>query len=121
MDKNKTSRDAFALMDSASNKKVWVIAYILWLFLGVLGAHRLYLEKTGSATVMFVVGLVSSIMLSASLFAASDLTIIFLPFGGVGVSIIAIWWVFDMFLTGEMVRKHNRNLAEKIKQEMNKE
>lgn len=45
-----------ALMEYESNRKKGIIAWLLWLFLGVIGAHRFYLGNTGYAIAMLLLG-----------------------------------------------------------------
>src|SRR5262249_8489844 len=43
------SNDTRVLMLYEANKKTALVAYILWFFLGLFGAHNFYLERTGVA------------------------------------------------------------------------
>lgn len=45
-----------ALQQYESNRKKGIVAWLLWLFLGVLGAHRFYLGNTGYAIAMLLLG-----------------------------------------------------------------
>jgi TM2 domain-containing membrane protein YozV len=59
-------------------------AYLLWLFLGLFGAHRFYVGRTGSGLVwLFTFGL----------------------FG--------IGWIIDAFLIPEFVEEHNKQVFNK--------
>lgn len=60
-------------------RKSMAITYSLWLPLGLIGAHRYYLGKTGTAL-------------------AQTLTL-----GGLG-----LWWLVDLFLIPRMVDQANR-------------
>ena len=40
--------DTVVLMQYDANKKSAVVAYLLWFFLGMLGAHRFYLSQPGT-------------------------------------------------------------------------
>jgi TM2 domain-containing membrane protein YozV len=62
-------------------------AYLLGIFLGLFGAHRLYLGKTGSAIVMLVL----------------TCTI-------VGLAITIPWHIIDWFLIGGWVREKTEGL-----------
>ncbi len=56
------------------------VAYLLWLFAGLLGAHRFYLDREGTAALQFFTG------------------------GG-----LVVWWLVDLFLVPSMVRAYNRD------------
>ena len=77
------------------------VGYLLWIFLGWLGAHRLYLGATGTGIVMlllWVIGTVTSVI-------------------GVGyilLAIWAIWWVIDLFLIPGMVRRHKDEVRDRL-------
>ena len=43
------SNDARVMMLFEANKKAAVVAYLLWFFLGLFGAHNFYLKRTGVA------------------------------------------------------------------------
>ena len=78
----------------ANEKPSIAVAYILLLFIGVLGAHRFYLGYTGSAIAMLLI----SITL-------------------VGLIITAIWAIIDLFLVPGMVRSKMDGLRQKITME----
>lgn len=65
-------------------RKRLATAYVLWLFAGLLGAHRFYLDREGTAAVQFLTG------------------------GG-----FLIWWAVDGFLIPSMVRAYNDEQAER--------
>ena len=88
------------LMYDASRKSNGV-AYVLWFFLGGLGAHRFYLGSTGPAIVqliMFVLGWLTVILFVGFL--------LLIPLG--------IWVLVDAFLIPGMVREHNMKLADAL-------
>ncbi len=91
---NTISNESLAMMDFENNKKSEGVAFLLWFFLGLFGAHRFYLKQVASAVVMLI------------------LTLTF-----VGIFVTAIWWVIDAFLITGMVREHNQTLINKIKNE----
>ena len=62
-------------------KEIWV-TYLLWFFLGYIGIHKFYLNKTGMG-------------------------IIYLLTGG----IFLIGWFIDLFTIPSQVRRHNREVA----------
>lgn len=61
-----------------------LIAWLLWAFTGLMGGHRLYLERTGTALLMLFTG------------------------GG-----FLVWWIVDAFLIQGMVRRHNEEQAQR--------
>ena len=71
----------------ANDKPSMGTAYLLGIFLGLLGAHRFYLGRTGSGIVMVV--------LSCTL---------------IGLLITIPWHVIDWFLIGGWVREKTENL-----------
>ena len=65
-------------------RKRKLTAYLLWGTAGLLGAHRFYLDREGSAVAQFLTG------------------------GG-----LMLWWLADAFLIPRMVRAYNRDQAER--------
>ncbi len=63
------------------------VAYLLWVFLSGLGAHRFYLGRTGSAIIMVV------------LFVLGIIT------GGILLVPLFIWALIDAFLIPGIVQK----------------
>ncbi len=84
-----------------AHKKSTTVAYLLWLFLGQFGAHRFYLDRVGSATVMLVIALLSYIT-------------VFIMIGFLGLAVIAIWWIVDAFLIPGMTRDKNMALISRL-------
>ncbi|HVW92019.1 MAG TPA: TM2 domain-containing protein [Devosia sp.] len=67
-----------------------VVAYLLWLFLGVFSAHRFYLGKPGTAILQMLT--------------------YFILIG-------FVWWVIDLFLIPGMVREKNNELRVRLARE----
>jgi hypothetical protein len=65
-------------------RKRMSVAYLLWLLAGLLGAHRFYLDREGTAAAQFLTG------------------------GG-----FLLWWAADGFLVPSMVRAYNDEQAER--------
>ena len=82
------SNDTRALMIYEANKKVPLVAFLLWFFLGLFGAHNFYLGRTGVA--------VTQLILSITI---------------IGMLITWVWWVVDAFLISGWIRQQNNQLA----------
>lgn len=103
-----------------------LIAYVLWLFLGVFGAHRFYLRrvKTGLAFVILFVLFFAIVALFAAAYSSvisssSDISEfvsspIFWVFS-IGRLVVLIawlgWYAVDLFLIAVMVKRDQRRLA----------
>jgi len=95
---NTTSRD---MMLYDAQKKSLGIAYLLWFFLGSVGAHRFYVGRTGSAIALLLLTLIG---------AATT-------FVGVGFFILGcsgLWVLVDAFLLPGIVRSYNMALANRL-------
>lgn len=82
------SADTRALMLFEANKKTALVAYLLWFFLGLFGAHNFYLKRTGVAVAQLIL----------------TLTV-------VGMVISLVWVFVDAFLIPGWVRNQNNLLA----------
>lgn len=71
-----------------------VVAYLLWIFLGFLGIHRLYLGKTGTG--------IAQLVPTATFF---------------GMIVTAIWLIIDLFLIPGIVNAHKEELRQKLTME----
>lgn len=71
--------------------KDMTVAYVLWFFLGILGAHRFYMGKSGTAVLQLI------------------LTLTFF-----GAIISGIWWLIDVLLVHSWVKEHNWFLENRI-------
>ncbi|WP_342071324.1 TM2 domain-containing protein [Yoonia algicola] len=89
----------------SNEKKSTGVAYLLWFFLGGLGAHRFYLGKTGSAIAILVL-IIGGALLSAILIGIPMLII-----GG-------IWLIVDIFLIPGMVAQDIQRLRNNALQEI---
>ena len=85
------SNDTRALMLFEANKKTALVAYILWFFLGLFGAHNFYLKRTGVA--------VAQLILTLTL---------------VGMVITVVWVLVDAFLIPGWVRNQNNLLLTQL-------
>ena len=74
-----------------AQKKSVGAAYVLWFFLGLLGAHRFYLGRRTSGAVQ--------LLLCLSI---------------VGIIPLAFWWLIDAFRIPDMAEDTNMELLEQI-------
>ena len=89
MDENKSTQ---TVTETISYKKSRAVAFLLWLFLGVIGAHRYYCGKVGTGIVQLLLAVIGG----------------FLSFIGIGfipLIILGIWLFIDLILilTGSLV------------------
>lgn len=101
MNYNKLTNEEKLVVNSevSSAGKNLIVAFILDLFLGTLGIHRLYVGKKGSGIAMMVLTFIG--WLTAVLFI-----------GFVPLIITGIWSFVDLFLVTGMVEEANNNLKE---------
>jgi len=81
------------------------LAYLLWFFLGTLGAHRFYLGA-------FVSGVLQALLLLIGVGLLVGLTLLdrrtaAVLAATVPLTLLALWWLVDGFLTNDMVKKRN--------------
>ncbi len=81
-----------------ANRKSTGVAYLLWFFLGMFGAHRFYAGRIASAVVLLLLTLVS-------------LLLSFLVIGLFLLVIPAVWWLIDALLIPGMISGYNGRLA----------
>ncbi|MGB3796566.1 MAG: TM2 domain-containing protein [Alteraurantiacibacter sp.] len=74
-----------------AHRKSTGASFLLWFFLGFLGAHRFYLGHTRSAIVQLLMCL-----------------------SVVGIIPLAFWWLIDAFLIPDMVREENLETIRKL-------
>lgn len=90
-----------ALMEYDARRKSALLSYVLWFFLGFLGAHRMYSDRVPSGLLqLFVHGLgwLTAPILIGYLFLA----------------IWAVWWVIDAFLIPSWIRDYNLTVARRL-------
>ena len=85
------SNDARVLMLYEANKKTALVAYLLWFFLGLFGAHNFYLGRTGVAVTQLILSLIL-----------------------IGMVITIFWVLVDAFLIPGWVRRQNNLLAAQL-------
>lgn len=91
------------LVNSEVNRKgkSMLLGYILLIFLGSLGIHRFYLDKTGSAVailILTILGWLTAVLLVGFIFLA----------------IVGVWLLVDLFLIPGMVESQNSRLEQEV-------
>jgi TM2 domain-containing membrane protein YozV len=84
-------------------KKSQMVAYVLWFFLGYVGAHRFYLGRPLSAFVMLAL---SGITLVLSLLSFGFLAFLW--------AVVGLWWLIDALLIPGIVASRNSRIADRI-------
>ncbi|WFU09409.1 TM2 domain-containing protein [Rhizobium sp. CB3090] len=76
-------------------------AYLLWFFLGTLGAHRFYLGRTGSGAaqlILLVLGWLTA----------------YIVIGAVLLIALGIWWIIDAFLIPAMIAEQKEEVRRRL-------
>jgi len=71
------------------------VAYALWFFLGLIGAHRFYLGQVATGVVMLVISIT-----------------------GIGLFVTFVWWIVDAFLIPDMMRIKRDELRHRLTTDM---
>lgn len=84
-------------------KKSPVVAYVLWFFLGYVGAHRFYLGRPLSGFLMLAL---SGVVLLLTL----------VTFGVLGFLwfVVGLWWLVDALLIPGMAASSNSRIADRV-------
>lgn len=93
--------DAQQMMLYDANKKSAMVAYALWFFLGMFGAHRFYLDRSGSGAAQLLLTIGSFILLAIVIGAFSLLA-------------VAVWVLVDAFMIPDWVREYNNRLIARM-------
>ncbi|ODT67916.1 MAG: hypothetical protein ABS75_22315 [Pelagibacterium sp. SCN 63-23] len=96
-----TADRAYAQYDI--EKKSLLVAYVLWAFLGYVGAHRFYLGRPLSGLIMLAL---SGITLLITLISFGLLS--FLWF------IVGAWWLIDALLIPGIAASRNQRIADRV-------
>lgn len=89
------------MMQYDANKKSTLVAYLLWWFMGMFGAHRSYLGSTSGAAAILIITLLS-------------IPLMLVVIGCFTICISAAWVLIDVFLIPGMTRAYNSRLATKL-------
>ncbi|MDB5585335.1 MAG: hypothetical protein JWP26_305 [Devosia sp.] len=84
-------------------KKSLLVAYLLWFFLGYVGAHRFYLGRPISGFVMLALSAVTLVLTLVSFGFLS-----FLWFA------VGLWWLIDALLIPSIVAGRNTRIADRV-------
>jgi TM2 domain-containing membrane protein YozV len=84
-------------------KKSLVAAYVLWFFLGYVGAHRFYLGRPVSGLIMLALSGVTLLLTLVSFGLLGFL------WGAVG-----LWWLIDALLIPGMAQGTNTRIADRV-------
>jgi TM2 domain-containing membrane protein YozV len=84
-----------------AQKKSMLVAFLLWFFLGSLGAHRFYAGRIGTAIVQVLLTLIGGALTLAGI-------------GFVVLGVVGLWLIVDIFLLPGMIRAHNVALARRL-------
>ena len=84
-------------------KKSLLVAYLLWAFLGYVGAHRFYLGRPLSGFIMLAL---SGVMLLLTLISFGFLSFLWV--------IVAIWWFIDALLIPGIAANRNSRTADRL-------
>ena len=77
-----------------ANQKSALVAYLLWFFAGMLGAHRFYLGRPGTGAALLTITILSLLLMPTRI-------------GMVTICISVLWVVVDLFLIPGITRRHN--------------
>lgn len=96
-----TADRAYAQYDI--EKKSLVVAYVLWAFLGYVGAHRFYLGRPLSGLIMLVL-------------SAITLVVTLVSFGLLGFLwfVVGAWWLIDALLIPGIAASRNQRIADRV-------
>lgn len=84
-----------------AKKKSTGVAYLLWLILGGIGAHRFYAGNIGTGWAYVILQIIGWVTVSAGI-------------GAFCFIIIGVWWLIDAFLLPGMIRQKNLLLAAQL-------
>lgn len=88
----------------ANDAKSVMVAYVLWFFAGLAGAHRFYLGRSFSGFILLLISLLGVILM----------------FAGIGAILLAfsvIWLLWDMIAIPGIAESHKTRLRERLTRE----
>ena len=84
-------------------KKSLLVAYLLWFFLGYVGAHRFYLGRPISGFIMLALSAVTLVLALVSFGFLSFLWVV-----------VGLWWLVDALLIPGLVAGRNTRIADRV-------
>lgn len=84
-------------------KKSLLVAYLLWAFLGYVGAHRFYLGRPVSGLFML---LLSGVVLILTLVSFGLLSFLW--------AVVGLWWLIDALLIPGIAAGRNNQIADRL-------
>ena len=84
-------------------KKSLLVAYLLWFFLGYVGAHRFYLGRPISGFIMLALSAVTLVLALVSFGFLSFLWVV-----------VGLWWLVDALLIPGIVAGRNTRIADRV-------
>jgi uncharacterized membrane protein len=106
---------AYSDMSREPKGKNLVVAYALWFFLGVLGAHRYYVGHVVKG-LLFLIGTIIAVALSQanSFYSDSKAPILFSIIGGVIGLVVFVFWIIDAFKLRRLVAETGKEVVGKV-------
>ncbi|SEF15185.1 TM2 domain-containing membrane protein YozV [Rhizobiales bacterium GAS191] len=77
------------------------VAYLLWLFVGGLGAHRFYLGRAGSGLVILILTIAGFMTLTVGV-------------GLIFLGAMGLWVLIDAFLIPGLVQRHKADVRNRL-------
>lgn len=94
----------------ANDGKSMLLAYVLFIFFGWLGAHRIYIGRVRSGIAQLVIFLVGSSAFFSGLSGTAAVGIA----GLLLIGVLGFWILFDLFIIPKMVDEERNELREKL-------
>jgi len=92
--------EAIAIAKAQALSKSNGVAYLLWFFLGMFGAHRFYMDQKHGVTmlVLTIVGILTGILVIGYLILLG----------------VWVWWIVDAFSIHKWVAAYNLNIITEL-------
>lgn len=87
----------------ANESRSALVAYLLWFFFGMFGAHRFYLGRWVSGLIMLVLFGIGS-------------ALAFVLVGYIPLALVGLWWLIDALLIPGMIAADNALLRFRLMQ-----